>query len=65
MVVARRTTEVYSSLKTSREVPDVEAMSRMRTMLWVASFDLMCCRCGCQLSFLLKIILRTCAEVLG
>jgi hypothetical protein len=42
--MAGRITAVYSSLDTRREAPHVEAVSLERTLVWVASLDLMCCR---------------------
>ncbi len=44
MGIARRMTAVYSSLKTLKEVPNVEALSLVRMLVWVASLDLMYCR---------------------
>ncbi len=62
MVIAGRTTAVYRSLDTRREVPHAEAVGLVRTLVWVASLDLMWCRWGCQPSFLSRITPRTGAK---
>jgi hypothetical protein len=43
-MIAGPTMAVYSSLKTRKEVPHVDTMSLVRTLVWVASLDLMCYR---------------------
>jgi hypothetical protein len=40
VVIVGPTTAVYNSLETRRDVPQVEAVSRERTLVWVASLDL-------------------------
>jgi hypothetical protein len=65
VVMIGYTTAVKSSLDTLREAPLVEAVSLEKTVFWVASLDLMCCKWGCQLSFLSSKTTRTCTEGLG
>jgi hypothetical protein len=43
VVMARPKTMVQSSLETRREAPHVEGVPLVRTLVWVASFDLICC----------------------
>ncbi len=63
-VMAKRMTAVLSSLKTWRELPHVQAVSLVRSLVWVASFDLMGCMYKCQLRILFKITPRMWAVVL-
>jgi hypothetical protein len=65
VAMAGQTTAVCSSLVTRSEAPHVEAVSLLRTLVCVASFDLMCCRCGCQLSCLSRVTAKTRADGLG
>ncbi len=44
VVIAGCMTAVYNNLETHRKVPYVKAVSIEMTLVWVASFDLICCR---------------------
>ncbi len=62
VVIGTQKTVVKISLETRREAPHVEAVNLVRTLVQVVSLDLICCRWGCQLSFLSSMTPRTHAE---